>query len=136
MWCRDFFLNKKEFQDLIKEEGFLEWAEFAGNFYGTPRDAVEKKLILGKKVLLEIELDGARQVRKTFEDGFQIFIAPPSFHELEKRIRDRGTDSEKAIKLRLLRAKKELAAKTEFDAVVINDDIELALLELNRIIEN
>ncbi len=130
-----FFLERFEFQDLINKNGFLEWAEFAGNFYGTPKEEVQKKLFSGQKVLLEIELEGARQVRQTFQNGFQVFIAPPSFDELEQRIRQRGTDNDEAIQTRLLRAKEELAAKHEFDAVVINDDIEVALLELKKIIE-
>ena len=129
------FLDKPCFTRLVENDGFLEWAEFAGNFYGTPRDEVKKKLALGKKVLLEIELDGARQVRKTFKNGFQIFIAPPNFKELEKRIRERGTDSEDAINRRLLRAKEELNAQNEFDAIVINDDINNALSEIKKLIQ-
>ena len=128
------FLNKKEFIKLRENDGFLEWAEFAGNFYGTPRHEVKKQLELGKKVLLEIELDGARQVRKTFVNGFHIFIAPPNFQELERRIRARGTDSEEAIEKRLKRAKEELNAQKEFDAIVINDDIDNALVQIQRLI--
>ncbi|WP_269622494.1 guanylate kinase [Prochlorococcus marinus] len=129
-----FFLNKNQFKNLIDSNGFLEWAQFAGNFYGTPKDEVQSKLSLGKKVLLEIELEGARQVRKNFPTGFQIFIAPPSFQELERRIRERGTDSEDAIERRLLRAKEELDAQKEFDAVIINDDINRALVEIKSLI--
>ncbi len=105
------FLNKPEFMKLVENDGFLEWAEFAGNFYGTPRNEVKKKLALGKKVLLEIELDGARQVRKTFKNGFHIFISPPDFKELERRIRERATDSDVDIVKRLIRAKEELKAQ-------------------------
>ena len=79
-------------------------------------------------------MDGAWQVRKTFKNGFQIFIAPPNFKELEKRIRERGTDSEDAIKKRLLRAKEELNAQREFDAIVINENIDIALLEIKQLI--
>ena len=93
-----------------------------------------EKISQGKKVLLEIELEGARQVRENCDKSFQIFIAPPSFDELEQRIRGRGTDSENAIRLRLNRAKEEIIAKNEFDAVVINDDIEMALLEIEKLI--
>ena len=130
-----FFLKQKDFKNLIKEDGFLEWAEFAGNLYGTPRAEVQKQLSIGKKVLLEIELDGARQIRKTFKDAFQIFIAPPSFKELEKRIRGRATDSEDDINRRLERAKYEINSQSEFDAIVINDDIDNALYELRRLIK-
>ncbi len=127
-----FFWDKKKFLKLIDENGFLEWAEFAGNYYGTPFEPVKNKLDQGIKVLLEIELEGARQVRKTFPEAFQIFIAPPSFSELEKRIRGRGTDREQAIIKRLSRAKEELMAKDEFDSVVINDELDKAILEIEK----
>ena len=127
------FLEKKEFQSLVQDHGFLEWAEFAGNFYGTPKDEVDKQLSKKKKVLLEIELEGARQVRKSFPNAFQIFIAPPSFKELEKRICKRATDSEDAIRSRMKRAKIEIHAQEEFDAVVINDDIKIALFEIENL---
>ena len=130
-----FFLETNEFQELIETGSFLEWAKFAGNFYGTPRHKVQEQLSIGKKVLLEIELDGARQVRKSFKDAFHIFIAPPSFQELEKRIRGRGTDKEESIKLRLDKAKDELNSQNEFDAVVINDDIDFALLEIKSLLK-
>ncbi len=127
-----FFLERKKFNELIQNAGFLEWAQFAGNCYGTPRKEILEKLENGKSVLLEIELEGARQVRKTFPNAFQIFLAPPNFEELEKRIRGRGTDTEDAIQRRLLRAKEELKAVNEFDAVVVNDDLEKALLRLEK----
>ncbi|MFM7696898.1 MAG: guanylate kinase, partial [Vulcanococcus sp.] len=111
----------------------LEWAEFAGNCYGTPRDPVELQLAAGRPVLLEIELEGARQVRRSFPSAFQIFIEPPSFEELERRIRGRGTDSDAAITRRLQRARVELEAAGEFDAVLVNGDLEQALAELERL---
>ena len=91
---------------------------------------VEQQLQAGRPVLLEIELEGARQVRRSFSKARQIFLAPPSFEELERRIRGRGTDSEDAIQRRLLRAREELSAQGEFDAVVVNDDLDQALLKL------
>ena len=129
-----FFLKKEQFQELIHNAGFLEWAEFAGNYYGTPSKQVEQKLAKGKPVLLEIELEGARQIRQSFPEALQIFLAPPSLEELERRIRGRGTDSEIEIQRRLSRAEEELEAKNEFDAVVINDDLKIALAELEEII--
>ncbi|MDA0258566.1 MAG: guanylate kinase, partial [Cyanobacteria bacterium] len=111
----------------------LERAEFAGNCYGTPRAPVEQQLGQGRPVLLEIELEGARQVRRSFPSGFQIFLAPPSFEELERRIRGRGTDAEEAIQRRLSRAREELQAQDEFDAVVVNDDLERALTALEQL---
>ena len=128
-----FFLSREAFEQQVAEEGFLEWAEFAGNLYGTPRQPVEAQLAAGRPVLLEIELEGARQVRRSFAAGFQIFVEPPSFAELERRIRGRGTDSEEAIGRRLERARVELAAAPEFDAVLVNGDLDAALAELERL---
>lgn len=128
-----FFHTRDRFDALVAEGGLLEWAEFAGNCYGTPRQPVEAQLVGGSPVLLEIELEGARQVRRSFPQAFHIFLAPPSFEELEQRIRGRGTDSEEAIQKRLARARQELEAQGEFDAVVVNDDLDLALAELERL---
>ena len=125
-----FFHSRDRFDALVKEGGLLEWAEFAGNCYGTPRAPVEQRLQEGRPVLLEIELEGARQVRRSFPEAVQIFLAPPSFEELERRIRGRGTDAEEAIQRRLLRAREELNAQGEFDAVVVNADLEQALMKL------
>ena len=128
-----FFHARDQFDALVADGGLLEWAEFAGNCYGTPRRPVEDQLATGRPVLLEIELEGARQVRRSFPDGFQIFLAPPSFDELERRIRGRGTDPEEAIRRRLARAQDELAAQAEFDAVVINDELETALKQVETL---
>ena len=128
-----FFLTPERFAQQVEEGGFLEWASFAGNRYGTPRAPVEDKLAAGRPVLLEIELEGARQVRRSFPAGHQIFVAPPSFAELERRIRGRGTDAEEAIQRRLARAREELAAAAEFDAVLVNDHLEVASEELERL---
>ena len=128
-----FFHSRQRFDALVADGGLLEWAEFAGNCYGTPRAPVEAQLATGRPVLLEIELEGARQVRRSFADAAQIFLAPPSFEELERRIRGRGTDQEEAILRRLARAKEELEAKAEFDAVVVNDDLDQALVRLEQL---
>lgn len=125
-----FFLERPAFERQVAEAGFLEWAEFAGHLYGTPRPPVEAHLAEGRPVLLEIELEGARQVRRSFPSARQLFLSPPGFDELERRIRGRGTDSEEAIARRLARARVELAAAEEFDAVVVNGDLETALGEL------
>jgi guanylate kinase len=130
-----FFLERAAFEAKVAQGGLLEWAEFAGNCYGTPRDPVEEQLKEGRPVLLEIELEGARQVRRSFPSGFQIFIKPPSFEELERRIRGRGTDSEEAITRRLERATVELQAESEFDAVLVNADLEKALSELEQLMD-
>lgn len=128
-----FFLDRAVFESRVAADGFLEWAEFAGNLYGTPRQPVQQQLADGRPVLLEIELEGARQVRRTFPEAFQLFLAPPSFEELERRIRGRGTDSEAAIARRLQRARTELAAEAEFDAVLVNADLETALQQLETL---
>ncbi|WP_413677446.1 guanylate kinase [Prochlorococcus sp. MIT 0916] len=125
-----FFLEKKDFQEKIDKKGFLEWASFSNNFYGTPKKIVQEKIEKGTNVLLEIELEGARQIRKSFPRALQIFLAPPNLAELEKRIRGRGTETEEAIRDRLAIAKQELIAIKEFDAVVINVDIEKAFKEI------
>ncbi len=128
-----FFVEKDEFNELVANRGLLEWAEFSGNFYGTPHKPVMKKLQLGFPVLLEIELEGARQVRKSCPEAFQIFVAPPSFEELERRIRGRGTENEQAIFKRLARAKDEISASNEFNAVIINDNLNLAVQEIEKL---
>ncbi len=128
-----YFLDRESFKKLVHEDGFLEWAEFAGHFYGTPRAQVQEQLSNRRAVLLEIELEGARQVRNSFPEAFQIFLAPPNFVELERRIRGRATDQEEAIQKRLNRARDELKAKNEFDAVVVNDDLDIALSEIEKL---
>ncbi len=129
-----FFRSREGFERDVREGGLLEWAEFAGNLYGTPRGPVEQHLNGGRPVLLEIELEGARQVRRSCPQGFQIFLKPPSFEELERRIRGRGTDTEAAIQRRLARAAEELKAEGEFDAVVVNGDLAVALAELEGLL--
>lgn len=122
-----YFVTRPQFERMVAHGEFLEWAEFAGNCYGTPRRIVEDKIHDGKWVILEIELEGARQIRKSFPGALQIFIAPPSMDELESRIRGRGQDSEAAIERRLRRAWEEVEAAGEFDIQVVNDDLERAL---------
>jgi len=122
-----YFVSRSDFKQMKDTGELLEWAEFAGNYYGTPRKPVEEKISQGKWVLLEIELEGARQVYKTFPLALRIFILPPSLMELEQRIRRRGQDSEEAIARRLHRAQAEINAAGEFDIRIINDDFATAL---------
>lgn len=129
-----YFVSKEMFEQMIQEGKLLEWAEFAGNCYGTPRLAVEEKLKQNISVLLEIEIEGAKQIKQTFSKAFRIFILPPSFHELEHRLRQRGTESEEVILRRLERAKEEIALGKEFDRKIINDDLETALTDLITVI--
>ncbi|MDZ8224570.1 guanylate kinase [Nostoc sp. ChiVER01] len=129
-----YFISRSKFEQLLAEGEFLEWAEFAGNYYGTPREAVLNQIHFGKLVVLEIELKGARQIRASFPSALSIFILPPSFDELEKRIRDRAHDSEEAIARRLLRAQEEIQAADEFDIQIVNDDFETALNDIETVL--
>lgn len=129
-----YFVDRHQFNEMIANGELLEWAEFAGNYYGTPLMAVKDKLESGKSVLLEIELEGARQIRQTFPGALRIFIMPPSMDELERRLRSRGQDSEDSIIRRLLRAKEEMNASSEFDIEVMNDDLDLALKRLEGVL--
>jgi guanylate kinase len=130
-----FFITPNSFQELVAQGEFLEWAEFAGNYYGTPRGAVLQQIQLGRSVILEIELAGARQIKASYPDALSIFILPPSFLELENRIRARGQDSDEAITRRLNRAKEEIKAASEFDIQIINDDLPTTLNELETILK-
>jgi guanylate kinase len=122
-----YFVSRNQFERMVAQGEFLEWAEFANNCYGTPRRPVAEKIRAGQWVVLEIELEGARQIRKTFPSALRIFILPPSLDELESRIRSRGQDSEEAIVRRLLHAQIEVNAANEFDLQIVNDDLETAL---------
>lgn len=122
-----YFVSPSTFNRMIANGDLLEWAEFAGNCYGTPRLAVEEQIRQGHWVILEIELEGARQIRQSFPDALRIFILPPSLPELECRIRSRGQDTEEAIVRRLNRAQEEINAADEFDIQIVNDDFEKAL---------
>jgi guanylate kinase len=124
------FVTEDKFNQMIKDNDFLEWADFAGSKYGTPKKAVEEALQDGKNVILEIELNGARQVRKNTKNAILIFIEPPSWEELTARLINRGTESEQSTQARLDRAKEELSAAAEFDYVVINHQVEQSVAEL------
>jgi guanylate kinase len=129
-----FFKTKEEFEHLIHQGKLLEYAEFVGNYYGTPVDYVRETLDRGKDVFLEIEVQGARQVREKFPDGLFIFLAPPSLSELKSRIVTRGTESEDIINNRLSVAKEEIEMMHLYDYVVENDEIEHAVEKVNAIV--
>jgi len=118
-----FFVSNEKFDQMVKNGEFLEWANFANARYGTPAKAVDQKLADGRNVVLEIELQGARQVRKVRKDALLVFIQPPSFEVLKERLVKRGTESEAATIARLARAKEEMAASVEFDHVLINHQV-------------
>ncbi|MDY6782780.1 MAG: guanylate kinase [Cyanobacteriota bacterium] len=125
-----FFVSRDRFLETIEGGQLLEWAEYAGNFYGTPRAPIAEQVIRGKLVLLEIEVVGATKIKQTFPEALRIFILPPSIEELERRLRDRGTDSEVAIAKRLAQAEAEMMAAEAFDVQIVNDDLENALQAL------
>jgi guanylate kinase len=129
-----YFVTKDEFEIMIQTGELLEWAEYAGNYYGTPKSKIEELINEGKWILLEIELIGARTVQKIFPDVLRLFILPPSLEELERRLRQRGKDSEEAITCRLARSKEEIAASKEFNICIINDRLETTLQEIEKAI--
>ncbi|MEM8503116.1 MAG: guanylate kinase [Cyanobacteria bacterium P01_D01_bin.1] len=129
-----YFVEIAAFKEMIEQGDLLEWAEFAGNYYGTPKGPIKDAITQGQRIILEIELIGARQIRESFPEAKQIFVLPPSAAALEARIRSRGKDSEEAIAKRLARAKVELAAADEFDVQIVNDSLETALKHLEAAI--
>ena len=126
--------KKEEFKKQIAEGNLLEHAEFVGNMYGTPKDKVEEKLSNGHEVVLEIEVNGAMQVREKMEDAVFIFIAPPSYDALEKRLVDRGTERNEVIKERLEKAHREINLAHNYDYIVINDEVDNAADRIMAII--
>ena len=118
-----FFVDETEFDRMIANGELLEWAEFAGNKYGTPRKPLESKLAAGIPCLLEIDLAGARQVRKSMPDARLVFLAPPSWDELVRRLTGRGTEPPEVIQRRLDVARLELAAESEFDLTLVNTSV-------------
>lgn len=128
-----FFVDVDTFQDWIRQDEFLEYAEFVGNFYGTPKKYVQDAMEQGKDVILDIEVQGAGQIVHKMPEVVRIFIAPPSWEELERRLTERGTDSTEKIQKRLLRAKVEFQTAHAYDYFVINDTVENAVAELEAI---
>ena len=130
-----FFVSKEEFEKLIEEDGLIEHACYVGNYYGTPKKFVQDKLDAGKDVILEIEIQGALQIKKKFPNALLLFVMPPSVDELEKRLRGRGTETDDVIHGRLLRAKEEGQGIDEYDNIVINDDLDTCVKQLHEIIQ-
>ena len=130
-----FFVDLDRFREMVENDELLEHAEYVANSYGTPRAYVQQQLDKGLNVLLDIEVQGARQVHEKMPEAVMIFIAPPSLEELEKRLRGRGTDTERAIEARLIRAREEYREADFYEYLIINDDADKAARELNAIIE-
>ncbi len=129
-----YFVSDERFKEMIKNNELLEWVEYCGNFYGTPRSRVEEQLQEGKIVLLEIEVEGAHNIKTRYPDCISIFIAPPSMEELEKRITNRGTEPPEIIEKRMRKARKEMECISEYDYVIINDTVENSVNRLKEIL--
>ena len=131
-----YFVSREEFEKMIRDNEMIEWAEYAGNYYGTPKKAVEERLAEGKDVLLEIEVQGGMQVKSLFPDSVLVFVIPPSADELLNRLRNRGTENETQIGLRFEQTVREIEYIKDYDYVICNDKVERAIEEINRIIES
>ena len=129
-----YFINNERFDELIRDGGFLEWAEVHGFRYGTLVDEVNKALDAGKDLILEIDLQGYQQIKNHLIEVFSIFIVPPSLEELEKRLELRGTENRQSIESRLATARVELEAKDSYNAVIVNDDLDVAEREMIEVI--
>lgn len=129
-----YFLSKEEFERQIDDGNMLEYAQYCGNYYGTPRSAVEERRNMGLDVVLDIEVQGANNIRRTCPDAVLIFLKPPSPEELERRLRKRGTESDEVIRKRLSAAKQELAVAQDYNYIVTNDDVARAAGDIISII--
>ena len=129
------FISKEEFETLISEDRLLEYNVYCGNYYGTPKDPVDETIKNGGEIILEIDVNGAENVRKKCEDNFSVFIMPPSFEVLKNRLINRGTETMEVIAKRLEEAKTEMDRVKEYDYIVVNDDLKTAVLTLKNIIE-
>ena len=131
-----YFLSREEFQELVEKGSMLEHAEYVGNFYGTPKDPVERWRAEGLDVVLEIEVQGGAQIKRTAPDCVSVFIVPPSMEILEKRLRNRGTEDEETIQKRLDTARKEIPQAQNYDYIVVNDRLEDAAEDLQAILRS
>lgn len=129
-----YFKTEAEFQNLIDYNGFIEWAQYVDNYYGTPRKFVEKEMAEGRDVILEIEVQGAMNVKQQYPDSIHIFVSAPDAESLKSRLVERGTESEAVIAKRLKRASEEADDMKEYDYIVINDDIEECVDTIHSII--
>ena len=131
-----FFVSKETFERRIAEEAFVEYAQYCGNYYGTPKEYVERQLACGKDVILEIEIQGALRIKEKFPDALLLFVTPPSIRELQRRLTGRGTDSQAVIHDRLLRAREEAEGIENYDYLVINDDLDECAAKMHRLIQD
>jgi guanylate kinase len=130
------FVDREGFDQLVGGNALYEWAEYAGHSYGTPRKPAREAVARGQVVVLDIELQGALQIKKQDPDALLVFLVPPSFEELERRLRGRGTENDAAVNRRLERAREELAEGDRFDVQVVNDDLDTCVAEVLQAIED
>lgn len=130
------FMTTDEFSSLVERDGFLEWAEVHGNYYGTPIDPIRQHMAKGGQVILEIDVQGALQVRERIPEAHLVFIEPPSLEELERRLRGRGTETEEVIRMRMENAKVELSVKMEYDIRLVNDNLDESVNTLVGIVDS
>lgn len=131
-----YFKTKQEFESMIEENGFIEWAQYVGNYYGTPRAFVEDALLEGKNVILEIEVQGALNIKKQYPDAILLFIAPPSATILKERLIGRGTEDIETVNKRLCRAKEEAQDMEQYEYLVINDVLDECVEQVHQIVLN
>lgn len=131
-----FFRSREQFEDMIKNDQLIEWTEYCGNYYGTPKEFVLSEIEKGHIVILEIEVEGALNVKRIFNDCVLCFILPPDFSELEKRLRGRATETEQNIRRRLTRAREEFQLIDQYDYIVLNDTVNAAAQRFVNIIES
>lgn len=132
--CEYFFVTKEQFEEKIGQDGLIEYANYCGNYYGTPRAYVEQQLEAGKDVILEIEIQGALKIREKFPTALLLFVMPPSAKELRRRLIGRGTETQEVIDQRMHRAMEEAQGIEQYDYIVINDQLEECVKELHAII--
>ncbi|MDO5335492.1 MAG: guanylate kinase [Coriobacteriia bacterium] len=130
------FMTVDDFRGLVDQDGFLEWAEVHGNYYGTPLAPIREHMATGGQVILEIDVQGALQVRDRIPEAHLVFIEPPSLEELERRLRGRGTESEDVIRTRMDNARLELSAKMEYDVQLVNDNLDESVKELVELVDS
>ena len=131
-----FFRTREEFEEMIRQDQLIEYAQYVENYYGTPRTYVEEQLAAGRDVILEIEIQGARKIKKKFPEAVLVFVTAPSMAELKGRLVGRGTESQEVIRQRLARAAKEAEGVEEYDYLLVNDDLEKAVDTLHDIIQS
>lgn len=131
-----FFITREEFEEHIRQDELVEYAEYVGNYYGTPKSYVEQQLQNGKDVILEIEIQGAMKIKKRFPDALLLFVMPPSAEELNRRLLERGTETEEQIKKRLSRAVEEAEGIENYEYIVINDKLDECVEEMHDIIQS